>query len=56
MLPVNNASAENFATWLGRELRSRLADRHGETHIDALVVSVSETPGQRGVYRYADEA
>jgi 6-pyruvoyltetrahydropterin/6-carboxytetrahydropterin synthase len=54
VLPINNASAENFATWLGRELRSRLADRHGETHIEGLEVSVSETPGQRGVYRYND--
>ena len=54
VLPINNASAENFATWLGRELRSRLADRHGGTHIEGLVVSVSETPGQRGIYRYSD--
>jgi 6-pyruvoyltetrahydropterin/6-carboxytetrahydropterin synthase len=55
VLPINNASAENFATWLGRELRSRLADRHGETLIEGLEVSVSETPGQSGVYRYADK-
>lgn len=55
VLPINNASAENFATWLGRQLRSRLIDRHGGTHIDALEVSVSETPGQCGVYRYSDD-
>ena len=54
VLPINNASAENFATYLGRELRSRLLDRYGSTRIEALEVSVSETPGQRGVYRYAD--
>ena len=55
VLPINNVSAENFATWVGRELRSRLTDRYGAAHIEALDVAVSETPGQAGVYRYRSD-
>jgi len=55
VLPINNTSAENFATWIGRELRQRLVDRFGRTHIQKLRVAVSETSGQWGVYFYSDE-
>ena len=56
VLPVNNTSAENFASWIGRELRSRLGERFPDVFVRILVVKVEETPGQRGVYRYTDEA
>lgn len=55
VLPINNTSAENFATWIGRELRGRLVDRFGRTHIQKLRLAVSETPGQWGVYFYSDD-
>lgn len=51
VLPVNNTSAENFATWIGRELSRRLRGRFPEVHIRLLEVKVEETSGQRGVYR-----
>lgn len=54
VLPINNTSAENFATWMGRELRSRIAQRFGRTKIQKLRVAVSETPGQSGVYYFGD--
>jgi 6-pyruvoyltetrahydropterin/6-carboxytetrahydropterin synthase len=56
ILPVNNVSAENLATWVGRELQRRLGDRFPELHVRTLRCSVEETPGQRGVYHYATEA
>jgi len=51
VLPVNNTSAENFATWIGRELTRRLTERFPAVEIRGLEVKVEETPGQRGVYR-----
>ncbi len=54
VLPINNTSAENLATWIGRELVKRITERFGRTQIQSLRLSVSETPGQWGVYRYAD--
>jgi 6-pyruvoyltetrahydropterin/6-carboxytetrahydropterin synthase len=56
ILPMNNVSAENLATWVGRELQSRLGERFPELHVRMLRCSVEETPGQRGVYHYADQA
>jgi len=55
VLPINNTSAENLATWFGRRLRERLVERFGDVAIDRLRVSVSETSGQHGVYRYRDD-
>jgi len=55
VLPFNNTSAENFASWLGRELRRRIIERFGATQVRRLEVAVSETPGQRGIYRYSDD-
>lgn len=55
VLPINNTSAENLATWLGRELVSRIQDRFGRTQIEKLRLAVSEASGQWGVYYYSDE-
>lgn len=52
VLPINNSSAENLATWFGGELLSRLEDRFGITQVRSLRVAVSETDGQAGVYRF----
>ncbi|QDU67982.1 6-pyruvoyl trahydropterin synthase family protein [Engelhardtia mirabilis] len=51
VLPINNTSAENFATWIGREVHRRLAERFPDLEIRDLKVAVEETQGQRGVYR-----
>lgn len=52
VLPINNTSSENLASWVGRELKGRLAKRFPEAALRSLCVSVEETSGQRGVYRY----
>ena len=52
VLPINNTSAENFATWVGREVHRRLAQRFPDLEIRDLRVGVEETQGQRGVYRF----
>jgi 6-pyruvoyltetrahydropterin/6-carboxytetrahydropterin synthase len=54
VMPINNTSAENFATWIGRELRKRLTKRFPDVFVRLLEVRVEETPGQRGVTRFAD--
>jgi 6-pyruvoyltetrahydropterin/6-carboxytetrahydropterin synthase len=54
MLPMNNTSAENLASWIGRELVERISEQFGRTQIQRLRLSVSETPGQWGVYYYSD--
>lgn len=55
VLPINNTSAENLATWIGRELRERIVTRFGRTRIQKLRLAVSETAGQWGVYYYSDD-
>lgn len=52
VLPINNSSSENLATWLGRELRSRLEERFPEVSLARLRLAVEETSGQQGVYEY----
>ncbi|MDE0905120.1 MAG: 6-carboxytetrahydropterin synthase [Planctomycetota bacterium] len=52
VLPVNNTSSENLATWLGRRLLEELKGRFPLVEVQRLKVSVQETSGQRGVYRY----
>lgn len=52
ILPINNTSAENLATWFGSELLSRLESRFGSSQVRRLRVAVSETDGQSGVYRF----
>ena len=53
-LPINNTSAENLATWVGRELQGRIAQRFGGSQVRRLRVAVSETPGQRGIYEFRE--
>jgi 6-pyruvoyltetrahydropterin/6-carboxytetrahydropterin synthase len=55
VLPINNTSAENFATWIGGELLAKLRERFGRVSVSRLRVEVSETKGQSGVYTYSDD-
>ena len=55
VLPINNTSSENLATWLGRELRSQLEKRFGGVRVERLRLAVEETAGQRGIYNYRRE-
>ena len=55
VLAINNTSAENLATLLGRELLTRLRTRYPEVEVRALAMAVEETAGQRGVYHYAPD-
>ena len=52
VLPINNTSAENLATYVGRLLRERLEGQFDDVEIRRLEVAVEETVGQRGVYEY----
>jgi 6-pyruvoyltetrahydropterin/6-carboxytetrahydropterin synthase len=52
VLPINNTSSENLATWFGRELLSKIAERFADVKVRALRLAVEETSGQRGVYYY----
>lgn len=57
VLPINNSSSENLATWFARELLKRLSKRFPDTVLVRLRLAVEETSGQRGVYYWeADEA
>ena len=56
VLPINNASAENFAAWFGRTLLAELRAGFGEMEVERLRVEVSETPGQSGVYTVTGRA
>jgi 6-pyruvoyltetrahydropterin/6-carboxytetrahydropterin synthase len=56
VMPMNNISAENLATWVGRELMQRLRQAFEDVHVRRLVCAIEETAGQRGLYHYdADE-
>ena len=50
VLPINNASSENLAGWIGRTLLERLASTFAGVEVTRLRVSVEETPGQSGVF------
>ena len=52
VLPINNASSENLAGWIGRTLLERLASTFAGVEVTRLRVAVEETPGQSGVYLY----
>jgi len=54
-LPINNTSAENLATLLGRELLQRLRVRYPDVAVRGLSLAVEETAGQRGVYHFTPE-
>ena len=55
VLPINNTSSENLATWFGRELLRLVAERFPDVHTRSLRVAVEETSGQKGVYHFATE-
>ncbi len=55
VLPMNNTSAENLSAYLGRELRSRLAQRFPGVVVHNMRFAVEETAGQRGVYHYTPD-
>jgi 6-pyruvoyltetrahydropterin/6-carboxytetrahydropterin synthase len=52
VLPINNTSSENLATWIGRELRMRLKQRFPDVDINRMRLAVEETSGQRGIYYF----
>ena len=56
VLPVNNTSSENLATWIGRELSRRIVERFPSVRIERMRLAVEETPGQRGYWRFEAEA
>jgi 6-pyruvoyltetrahydropterin/6-carboxytetrahydropterin synthase len=53
VLPINNTSSENLATWFGRELLSIVRERFPDLQVRALRLAVEETSGQRGVYYFS---
>jgi len=55
VLPINNTSSENLATWFGGELLAELGRRFPDVRVRELCVAVEETAGQRGVWNYSDE-
>lgn len=55
VLPINNTSAENLASYLGRRLLHGLEVRFESVRVRQLRIAVEETSGQRGVYRYLEE-
>lgn len=56
VLPINNTSSENLATWFGRELRQRITKRFEDLDMVRLRVSIEETSGQAGVYHFERDA
>ncbi len=52
ILPINNTSSENLATFLGRRLLEILPAEFEGVEIHHLRLAVEETRGQRGVYHY----
>ena len=56
VLPINNTSSENLATWFGRELLGIVRERFRDVQVRSLRLSVEETSGQRGVYYYGTGA
>ncbi len=56
VLPINNTSSENLATFVGRELLRLLAERFDDLCVASLRVAVEETSGQKGVYRFEAES
>ncbi|MCA9003526.1 MAG: 6-carboxytetrahydropterin synthase, partial [Planctomycetes bacterium] len=52
VMPLNNISTENLATWIGRLLHQRLKETFPDAPIHGLTLWVEETQGQRGFYRF----
>lgn len=55
VLPIDNTSSENLAAWVGRELIVELGRNFQKLRTSSLRVSVEETLGQRGVWRFRSE-
>lgn len=55
VLPINNTSSENLATWVGRELLRLVRERFADVDVRRLRIAVEETAGQRGVYTFERE-
>lgn len=53
LLPISNTSAENLASWVGREMLGRMHLRWPGRRVHRLSVGVEETPGQRGIWTNA---
>src|SRR6478752_2428130 len=49
VLPINNTSSENLATWFAHELARLVQKRFEDVRVSRLRVGVEETPGQKGV-------
>ena len=49
ILPINNVSVENLASWIVDQLVERFTTAFPEAPLSAMKVSVEETLGQRGV-------
>lgn len=56
VLPANNTSAENLATYIGRRAREQIEKQFGRSQIHHMRLTVSETSGQHGVYEYNDDS
>lgn len=56
VMPINNTSSENLATWFGHELHTRLARKFPDVEVARLRVAVEETSGQKGVYEFEADA
>jgi 6-pyruvoyltetrahydropterin/6-carboxytetrahydropterin synthase len=54
VLPITNTSAENLATFVGGEIRSRMRTRWPALRVRRLQVGIEETPGQQGIYTSED--
>jgi len=52
VLPVDNTSAENLATWFGRRIREEITARFGPNKLHRLQVAISEASGQHGTYEF----
>ena len=52
ILPINNTSVENLATWLGRRIQHDIREKFGPDKIAHLRLAISETSGQHGVYEF----
>jgi 6-pyruvoyltetrahydropterin/6-carboxytetrahydropterin synthase len=48
ILPINNSSAENLASWILDRLEEKICDTVDKNRLRSIAVSVEETPGQRG--------
>ena len=52
LMPINNTSSENLATYLGRRLLAILPQEFPGVEVHNLRLAVEETVGQRGVYHF----